>query len=871
MGRVVRCVVVLAVSCVAFAASSSAAGSANPVLTDAARLDVAEQIARSQAVQPSYAAARDARVRSRAAFRELSPRQARETLLARHPSVASRPGWLVLPSVSSAAAARPIGPRVLRVDGGDGPDSLVVTSAPVAFRDKAGKLREIDLGLERTGEDLVTRQSPVDLRLPKTLDEAISVGVGDRRVSITPDVSNGSDAVIEQYSAFYGDVDPDTDFVAKPVVGGVETFSILRSPASPEQLRFRLSGGAGSELRPANLAGGFVLSQGDEDLAFVSTPLAWDAQSRPVSVEATVDGDDLVLQVPHRDRDIAYPIVVDPTTTLSMCWHYISLASGCHVDLWETSTDPKFAAGIPGWAYEGDSRFAQYAGSGGLGTGLYIRNLINNYYNQNEAGDWYYRAPPGVRIHQAMFSNLTQANNSNNMSCLFVGVLNSTGNWEPNAPRTFCAQQTYDAVWTWLPTGNLYSTRGGTEGNAAIFGAMAQGAGWSHYWMDHMGGVALALQEMNHGYLAPWITATDFPDNWQTDPNRFITFHAGDLGLGIRSITFSSPENPGWQPVDYDTGAAANKAYDWCTGGARLTCPRDVWMKLKIGNLRQGFSTIRATVTDMVGKTYTYEHPIAIQYYWASLQYGGSDQSINTPTEITAFLNARNPADNEATVRLWLGASPEDQEHIAAFIEDDAWNPPGIDEDDLTVDGGEDTTDDPAVTNPAEFRTSAYNDTVQTPDGSVVLESTENVDTQAVASSLQSCPSNYVNRRNHKVFRFTRKVSLRVFLNPSTRYHVQINAKPQDIPWVESSVVTTIFTHPDTGRRIKNRVFRPSPGKPAYYAHSNSHVRPGTRLHYDSWVRFEGDGIIIGVYRLPNGTVAIRYLKATGHEGSCLA
>jgi hypothetical protein len=501
---------------------------------------------------------------------------------------------------------------MLRVDGGDGPDSVVVTSQPVSFRDRTGDLRKIDLSLERSGDELVTRTSPFGLKLPDALDQGISVGSGDRQFSIRPEVSNAADAAIEQYAAFYGDVDPDTDFVAKPVVGGVETFSILRSPASPEELRFRVSAGAGSELRPADLADGFVLSQGDQDLALVSPPLAWDAQHRPVAVAATVDGEDLVLQVAHRDRDVAYPIVVDPTV-IDTCWLYISMTSGCQADAWETTTDPKFAAGTPGWAYSGDSRFGSYVGGGYLGTGLYIRNLVNNYYNNNEAGYWFYRAPTGVRIYQALFANLSQDNTSDNTSCLFVGVLSGTGNWEPNAPATFCAQQTYDAAWTWTPTGNPYYRGGGTEGNSAIFGAMAQRTGWSSYWMDHMGGVAIGLQEMNYSYLVPYISSPDFPDGWQTDPNRFITFHAGDAGLGIRTITFSSPENPAWQAIDADTGAAANKVYDWCTGGARLACPMDVWMKLKLGNLREGYSTIRATVTDIVGKTYTYQHTIAIQ------------------------------------------------------------------------------------------------------------------------------------------------------------------------------------------------------------------------------------------------------------------
>jgi hypothetical protein len=611
MSRVVRCVVALAASCVVSAAFTAIPAGAESVLTDSARSVVAGQVARSQADQPSPAAARDARVRSRAAFRGLSPTEARQTLLARHPSIASQPGWLAFPSLSPVAVGKPVGPDMLRVEGGDEPDSIVITSQPVAFRDRAGDLRKIDLGLERDGDELVTRESPFGLELPDSLDHGISVGSGDRRFSISPMVSNTADAAIEQYAAFYGDVDPDTDFVAKPVVGGVETFSILRSPASPEQLRFRVSAGAGSVLRPADLAGGFVLSQGDEDLALVSPPQAWDAQHRPVAVEASVDGEDLVLQVAHRDRDVAYPIVVDPTV-VDTCWNWVNAGFGCQVDAWEVDPNATYSGGTAGWAYEGPAAYAPYAGPGYLGSGLYIRNLIQNYFILNQAGDWFYRAPPGVRIVEATFSNVSQDNTTDNTTCLFLGVLENTGSWGRASPRTFCGQQTLDTWWTWCPGTSCADVSGGTPGNAAVFGAMAQRTGWSSYWMDHLGASALVMTEMNWGSLYPYISSPDFPDAWQTDPNRWITFHVGDAGLGIKRIDFSSPENPGWQPIDDYTGGSASKSYA-CTGGTRLSCPMDAWIHMKLGNLREGYSTIRVRVTDLVNKSYIYEHPIGIQ------------------------------------------------------------------------------------------------------------------------------------------------------------------------------------------------------------------------------------------------------------------
>jgi hypothetical protein len=536
-------------------------------------------------------------------------------------------------------------------------------------------LREIDLGLERDGSDaLVTSSSPSDLSLPDALDQGISVGEGGRRFSVLPDVSNGaSEAAVEQYAAFYGDVDPDTDFVVKPVFGGVETFSILRSPASPEELRLRLSGGVGSELRSMGGEDGFVLSQGDVDLAAISPPQAWDAQHRPVAVQTSVDGDELVLRVAHRNSDVAYPIVVDPTV-IDTCAFFTSMATGCQVDAWESSTSSTYNAGTAGWAFEGpaDGRYAPYAGPGYLGNGLYIRNTALNYFWNGEAADWYYRAPRGVRIYQAQFTNLSQDNLGDNATCLFAGVLGNTGSWETGSPRTYCAQQSLDQSWWWAPTGNPYYLGGGTDGNAAVFGAMASHTGWSSYFMDHMGAIAIGLQEMSYASNNPYISSPDFPDTWQTDSNRYITFHVGDAGLGIRTITFSSPENPTWAPIDADTGITANKDYYACTGGTRLACPKDVWIRLKLGRLRQGYSTIRAVVRDVVGKTYPYEHAIAIQYYWAAAQYGGPNALVDTYDEVTNVVNAMAATSSSGRQALWAGLDPTSRSYYVNDLLSDA-------------------------------------------------------------------------------------------------------------------------------------------------------------------------------------------------------
>ena len=73
-------------------------------------------------------------------------------------------------------------------------------------------------------------------------------------------------------------------------------------------------------------AGGAVVSRGGVVLARVPAPVARDAEGSVVPVSMRVSGRDLLLSVALRDREVAYPVLVDPTFTLkyegSKGWTY---------------------------------------------------------------------------------------------------------------------------------------------------------------------------------------------------------------------------------------------------------------------------------------------------------------------------------------------------------------------------------------------------------------------------------------------------------------------------------------------------------------------------------------------------------------------
>ena len=127
---------------------------------------------------------------------------------------------------------------------------------------------------------------------------------------MVPEGASVAGALAGSTSVFFGNVARDEDAVAAPTVNGAELFAVLRSRLSPEQVRYRVSLPAGGRL--VTVPNGAEVVRGGQMLARVALPVARDAQGSTVPVTMSVSGDQLVLDVPHRDLDVAYPLIVDP-------------------------------------------------------------------------------------------------------------------------------------------------------------------------------------------------------------------------------------------------------------------------------------------------------------------------------------------------------------------------------------------------------------------------------------------------------------------------------------------------------------------------------------------------------------------------------
>ena len=132
----------------------------------------------------------------------------------------------------------------------------------------------------------------------------------------------------------------------------------LRSPDSPERFRWRLDLPDGARLQLSSTEpGAEIIAADGAKLAHITAPVAWDADDVEVKTALAVEGHDLVVDVAHRDADVRYPVMLDPTI----------LEDGAH---WFSNSST--AVDLTGWKWsDPNSRFTYFYGAAYLGNGMY--------------------------------------------------------------------------------------------------------------------------------------------------------------------------------------------------------------------------------------------------------------------------------------------------------------------------------------------------------------------------------------------------------------------------------------------------------------------------------------------------------------------
>jgi sugar lactone lactonase YvrE len=547
-----------------------------PTLPTAAQvkegLERAEREEAEREAELASPAAVEEREDSAGAYDDVSPGEAIALLKAQFPEQLAIINGDPARFLSDATLTDAVGDGSVGQVTSDGSAELLDAGIPVEAEEGGGDFGKVDLTLVDAGDGFEPVNPLTEVSIPDSADGEIAVG--EDGLSIASVGTAASDALpFGDKNLFYPEAQTDTDLLVSPIASGVEISEQLRSPDSPEVLRYDVDLPANSELRPDGNGGAEVV-RGAEVLARVPFPTAVDAQGTDVPVEMTVDGTTLVLSVPHREEDFAYPILVDPA--LVEDWYNASWYSGYNLGAltdgtwsWSTNTN---------WVYGSTSCIWTCWGSG---RGLYV-STESGWHGAGQWGQWAY-SPPGATSY--ITSALINPFWRNNYA---------------NCPKSLYPQpHDYDGLWTGSGWSPLETNRANDYGNA-------QPTGWGRSLIIGMGNAGAAenkcRRDIMAGGVAVWISDNEVPtlnkptvaDQWMYSTALAVNNYATDPGLGVKYFKLFTT-NP-----DGSAATEVGNATHGCSGLRSNPCP-SAWSANITNYSPAGLST---GVNKMVVKAY---------------------------------------------------------------------------------------------------------------------------------------------------------------------------------------------------------------------------------------------------------------------------
>jgi hypothetical protein len=262
--------------------------------------------------------------------------------------------------------------------------SLLMSTLPLQAKRPDGAFAPVNLSLENTAAGSV---GPKNSRAPFRVDSVSAARVSFPGTGVSFSVRGGErrTAQIASNRAFFANVLEDSDVGVVPLPDGAELFVLVRSPQAPERFVLDVQLPDGARLRqavskkpiPNDPPKSLEIVRGEESLSYIHPPVAIDADGQPVPSTITLDGQSIVLDVTHRDRDVRYPINVDPELRL-----YSDISAGWLRWGWGQA---RYGAN--------DGYFGAAANDCAYYCGLYQSVPTNTTLTNGSYANWYYRAP----------------------------------------------------------------------------------------------------------------------------------------------------------------------------------------------------------------------------------------------------------------------------------------------------------------------------------------------------------------------------------------------------------------------------------------------------------------------------------------------
>jgi hypothetical protein len=554
---VVAVLVVAALPAVALAASSSSRGlpdSSDPVV-EAAR----KQAQGREAAQRAYWAsppAKAQRVASRGRYGDESDLGAVASDRAAFPAALTSPALSDVPLAKDQKVDRYLSNYEAQIAGPGSHRGALIGLLPLVTHAADGSRVPVDLRLKDADGGSAPRAplSGASVVIPSSSGGAVSFPEQGFGVRVAGDASKA--AQVSNNRAFYANTAQDTDVVVAPVEVGATVDYVLRSPNSPERrvLAFSLPAGASLRLTPSSLGdvhtdAAEIVDSSGRVLGRVLTPAAHDTQGQPVPVSYSVEGTDrLVVQVAHADKDLAYPLYVDP---LIATW------SGNIYGSWATSTDD------PSNLFTGvNNGYAQWQG-------VAPHDYCTNCWNSS--GSYYYNSIPGAYIYMVYLRRIYHyPNNSGESAGLNTNVWGyDSGSWqddtsqgsgpggasgtttyreqtgeEHNVYTTLCAGQSNPALCT--PSLNPPPAKFTVGANNGVnWGMVMKGptCGYPCQYVPQVDLYGASIYESDDVFpnlATP--SHTNLPSGWVQSLNDTVALNASvPNGLGLGTISLTGP------------------------------------------------------------------------------------------------------------------------------------------------------------------------------------------------------------------------------------------------------------------------------------------------------------------------------------------
>lgn len=472
-----------------------------------------------------------------------------------------------------------------RIDPPGAEDSeLVVSDTPL----RNDEDQVVSGQLENMGTGFEPKAPLTNVELPANADGP--VGLSDVDVEFAfGNVANTAGQLVDaadgsgKEMVLYPNTQTDTDTAVTYALDGVETFNYLRSAESPESFSLNYDLPEGASLRATADGGAVVFDSDGEALVTVFPPYAVDAQGTNVPMTLSVDGDQVVLEVPHQGRDFAYPIMVDPIQ---------------HVrDWWTNGSTP----GFEGWSFYQDGT-TQYnysldcpsslasvdpCNGAGNGAGVYVSAVPTRTYPAGSKAYWRWTVPGGASssITSATLSSWRYRKGNNNAGWAFYNLYNT--NTGTSNGTTF----------TDGGGGSGLGLTGGTSGYKYLQSGLATNTantiptGASNWRYNRIAGYSATLTDGE----APTLNLGGGPTAWLPANTTFtVNAEASDAGLGM-----------GWIYAQIN-GNLVNKWVGWCTGTYPYTCPSATGtqaMSFNSDDFQNGTTNVPVIAKDIIAGT----------------------------------------------------------------------------------------------------------------------------------------------------------------------------------------------------------------------------------------------------------------------------